>query len=70
MSHDLFCSTLLFNIHFSVPITICFKNGMFLLNFSRELNTKIQLGRFFSLMWNPDIKTINITKLVQMLFST
>ena len=25
---------------------------------------------FFSLMWNPNIKAIDITKLVQMIFST
>ena len=26
--------------------------------------------KVFSLMWNPNIKVINITKLVQMIFST
>ena len=29
LPHDLFHSTLLYSIHFSSPVTICFKNGMF-----------------------------------------
>ena len=28
LPHDLFSSTLLYSIHFSLPVTICFKNGM------------------------------------------
>jgi len=27
-----------------------------------------QAGFFFSLMWNPNVKVINITKVVQMIF--
>ena len=29
LPHGLFCSILLYSIHFSSPVTICFKNGMF-----------------------------------------
>ena len=32
LPHDLFCSALLYSIHFSLPITICLKNGTFLEN--------------------------------------
>ena len=69
LSHSLFCSTSLYNIHFSLPITICFKNGTFSLCLSRELHVEIRSGRFLSLMWNSNIKVMNITKLVQMIFS-
>ena len=64
LPQDLFCSTLLYSIHFSLPITICFKNGMFLLRLSRELYMETQSRSFFSLMLTPNIKAINITKLV------
>ena len=43
---DFFCSTLLYSIHFSPPVTICFKNRTFLLPLSRELHAEMQL-RFF-----------------------
>ena len=42
LPHFLFCSTLLYSTHFSSPVTICFKNGMFSLCFSRELHMEIQ----------------------------
>ena len=42
-------STLLFSIHFSLPVTICFTNGMFLLHLSRESYVEIWSRRFFSL---------------------
>ena len=38
LPHDLFHSTLLYSIHFSSPVTICFKNRMFSLRLSRELH--------------------------------
>ena len=43
LPQDLFCSTLLYSLRFSLPITICFKNGMFLLRLSREFHMEIQL---------------------------
>ena len=47
-----------------------FKNGTFLLHLSRELHLEIWSRRFFfPLMWNPNIKAINIPKLVQMILS-
>ena len=52
LPQDLFCSTLLYSIHFSLPITICFKNGMFLLHLSREFHMEIQL-RFHSTYMEP-----------------
>ena len=48
LPHNLFPSTLLYSIHFSSPVTICFKNGMFSLLFSRESQAEIQSTRFFS----------------------
>ena len=48
LPHDLFYSTLLYNIHFSLPITICCKNGTFSLCLSRESHVEIWLRRFFS----------------------
>ena len=42
LPHDLVCSTLLYSIHFSSPVTICFKNGTFSLCFSRELHMEIR----------------------------
>ena len=35
LAHNLFCSTLLYGVYFSLPITIYFKNRKFLLCFSR-----------------------------------
>ena len=66
-----FHSTLLYSIHFSLPVTICFKNRMFLLHLSRDSYVEIRSRRFLStsLMWNPNIKVINITNLVQMIFN-
>ena len=37
----IFHSTLLYSIHFSLPITICFKNGTFSLHLSREFHVEI-----------------------------
>ena len=45
--HDLFHSTLLYSIHFSSPVTICFKNRTFSLRLSRELHVEIWSRRFF-----------------------
>ena len=69
MPQNLFHSTLLWNIHFSSPITICFKSKMFSLCLSRESHVEILPWRFFSLMWNSNIKAINLTELVQMTFN-
>ena len=41
LPHDLFHSTLLYTIYFSLPITVCFKNGTFLLHLNRELHVEI-----------------------------
>ena len=47
-----------------------FKNGMFLLHLSRELHLEIQSRKFFfPLVWNPNIKAINICKLVPMILN-
>ena len=43
----IFHSTLLYSIHFSLPITICFKNGTFSLHFSKDSHVEIQSRRFF-----------------------
>ena len=48
LSQDLFRSTLLYSIHFSLPVTICFKNGMFSLRLSKESQAEIRSRRFFS----------------------
>ena len=61
----LFCSMLLHSICFSSLIPICFKSRPSLLYFSRKSHSEIQSRRFFSLMWNPSIKAMNTTKLVQ-----
>ena len=47
--HNLFRSTLLYSIHFSSSITICFKNGPFSLRLSTESHAEIQSRRFFRL---------------------
>ena len=44
--HNLLHSTLVDSIFFSSPITICFKEGMFLLHFSRESHAEIQSSSF------------------------
>ena len=41
LPHNLFSSTLLYSIQFSLPITVCFKSGIFSLCFSREPNGEI-----------------------------
>ena len=73
LPHNIFHSTLLISNHFSPPIRICFKNGAFLLNLNKESRVEIWSRRFvclfFSLIWNPNIKVINITKLVQVIFN-
>ena len=72
LPHNLFCSTLLYSIHFSLSVIICFKNEMFLLCLSRVLHAEIwSRFLFFTwLVWNPNIKAMNITKLVQMPFNS
>ena len=47
LSPVLFHSTLLYSIHFSLPITIHFKNGTLSLYFSKDSHVKIQSRRFF-----------------------
>ena len=43
-----FPSTLLYSyIHFSLPVTICFRNRTFLLHLSRESHMEIRSRRFF-----------------------
>ena len=49
--HDRFRSTLLYSIHFSSPVTICFKNGTFSLRLSRESHAEIWSRRFFRLTY-------------------
>ena len=49
LPHGLFHSTLLYSIHFSLPVTICFKNVAFSLCLSRESHAEIWSRRFFSL---------------------
>ena len=51
LPHDLFCSTLSYSIHFSSPVTSCFKNGTFSLRLSRELHVEIWSRRFFCLTY-------------------
>ena len=51
LPHDLFCSTLLYSIHFSSPTTICFKNGTVLLCLSRESYAEICQEGFFRLTY-------------------
>ena len=46
---DLFHSTLLYSIHFSLHITICFRNGAFPLHISRESHEELWSRRFFLL---------------------
>ena len=50
LRHDLFHSTLLYSIHFSPLLTICFKNRIFLLYFGRGMHAEIQSRRFFYLL--------------------
>ena len=47
LPHDLFRYALLYSIHFSSPVTICFKNGTFSLRFSRESHVEIRSRRLF-----------------------
>ena len=51
LPHNLFHSALLSSIHFSLPIPICLKNGMFSLHFSRELWHVEIWSRFFHLTY-------------------
>ena len=52
LAHYLFHSALLYSVHFSSPVTICFKNGTFLLHFSIEVHVEICQEGFFSLnLW-------------------
>ena len=48
LPHHPFNSTLLSSIHFSSPITICFKNRKFLLHLSTESHAEIWSGKYFS----------------------
>ena len=70
LPHGLFHSTVLYNTHFSSPITACFKNGTFSLPLSRESYVETWSRRFFCITYmEPNIKVINIIKLVQMIFN-
>ena len=52
LPHDLSHSTLLYSIHFSSPVTLCFKKGTFTLRFSRYSRWKYgQDGFFFRLTY-------------------
>ena len=46
-----YAPTLLYRIHLSLPITICFKNKMFLLCLSRESHAEIWSKVFFCLTY-------------------
>ena len=61
---SLFVPTLLYSIHFSLPITACYKNGTFhYISVEKHVWKHGQEG-FYSLMWNPNTKVITITKQV------
>ena len=47
----LFYSKLFYSTHFSSPVTVCFKNGMFLLCLSGELLVEIWSRKFFRLTY-------------------
>ena len=49
LPQDLFHSTLLYSVHFSSSVTVCFKNGTFSLYLGRESHAEIQSRRVFSL---------------------
>ena len=54
------------------PLTLCLGSGMFPFHFHRELHVAIQ-SRWDAhhparLLWNPNVKEINVIKLLQMLF--
>ena len=68
LPHDLFHSTLLYIIYFSLPITVCFKNGTFLLHLSRELHVEIRFEKKKVFLLNV-CGTQTQTKLVQMIFN-
>ena len=72
LPHNILHFTLLNSNHFSPPTRICFKNGAFSLNFNKESCVEIWSRSifffFFTCVWNPNIKVINITKLVQVIF--
>ena len=71
LPHDLFHSILLYSIHFSSPITICFKSEMFSLRLNGESRAEVRSRRSHPTpaTWNPNIKVINIIKLMQMIFN-
>ena len=60
LPHSLFCSTLLYNIHFSSSVTNRFKNVVF-------LYVEIWSRRFFILLWNANIKITSWCKWHSML---
>ena len=41
LPHNLFCSTLLYSIHFSLPVTTCLKTGTISLRLRRETHAEI-----------------------------
>ena len=45
--HNPFYSTLLYSIHFSLPVTVCFKNRMISLHLCRESHVEIWSRRFY-----------------------
>ena len=60
LPHDLFHSILLYGIHFSSPITICFKTITFYL-LSRESHTEVQSGKFsFTLCGTQTLKWLTL----------
>ena len=69
LPHDLFRSTLLYSIHFSSPVTILKTERFHYISVENRMQKYGQEGFFAELMWNPNIKAINITKLVEMIFN-
>ena len=53
LASQLLHSTLLFSIHFSLPVTINFTNRMFSLHLSRESHVEIWLRRYFFTYMEP-----------------
>ena len=66
--HNHFHSILLYSIHFSSPITISFKSEIFHYVWVEKHRWKCGQEGFLLPIWNPNVKAINITKLVQMIF--
>ena len=70
LPQDLFCSTILYSTHFPSSQFVLKTEHFHYFAVENCMQKYSQESFFTSLMWNPNVKEINLAKLVQIIFNT